>query len=67
MIIQPVPPHQCYWYYCRNYCRNPPGYYPYLSQDPGGWLKVVSPHEPAGTVEGAMEWLRPREYSCLSR
>jgi hypothetical protein len=26
-----------YWYYCQN----PPGYYPYVRECPGGWMKVV--------------------------
>ena len=32
---QPV--QQTYWYYCRA----PEGYYPYVKQCPGGWMKVV--------------------------
>ena len=32
---QPPPP--SYWYYCAN----PPGYYPYVQQCPGGWLQVT--------------------------
>ena len=32
---QPVTP--TYWYYCRD----PEGYYPYVKQCPGGWMKVV--------------------------
>ncbi len=37
----PLPPVQppVYWYYCQN----PAGYYPYVSQCPGGWLTVVPP------------------------
>ncbi len=31
-----------YWYFCQN----PKGYYPYVKQCPGGWLKVV-PTPPA--------------------
>lgn len=30
------PPPQPYWYYCDN----PPGYYPYVQQCPGGWRQV---------------------------
>ncbi len=26
-----------YWYYCRN----PEGYYPYVRECPGGWMRVV--------------------------
>lgn len=48
VIIQQSPPvyiqqeapaqqYQQYWYYCEN----PKGYYPYVQQCPGGWLKVV--------------------------
>lgn len=33
--VQPAEP--SYWYYCRK----PEGYYPYVKQCPGGWLKVV--------------------------
>jgi len=38
---QPAPSPQApaYWYYCQN----PPGYYPYIRQCPGGWLTVVPP------------------------
>ena len=35
MASAPVAP--SYWYYCQN----PAGYYPYVSQCPGGWLPVV--------------------------
>jgi hypothetical protein len=37
-----VPPQtepQYFWYYCQN----PPGYYPYIQQCPGGWQTVVPP------------------------
>ncbi len=30
------------WYYCQD----PEGYYPYIKQCPGGWMRV-SPHPPA--------------------
>ena len=36
-VVTPPPP--VYWYYCQN----PPGYYPYVPQCPGGWLTVVPP------------------------
>ena len=37
------PAEQYYWYYCRG----PEGYYPYVKQCPGGWLKVVpAPPQP---------------------
>ncbi len=39
-IQQPTTP--AYWYYCQN----PKGYYPYVSQCPGGWLTVVPPAQP---------------------
>jgi hypothetical protein len=35
VYVQP-PPSQPYWYYCDN----PPGYYPYVQQCPGGWRQV---------------------------
>lgn len=38
--IQPTPEQRAepaYWYYCRK----PDGYYPYVKQCPGGWMKVV--------------------------
>jgi hypothetical protein len=34
--VQP-PPAQSSWYYCEN----PPGYYPYVQQCPGGWRPVA--------------------------
>ena len=45
VIVQQEPPiysdpeaqSQDYWYYCQN----PPGYYPYVQQCPGGWMTVV--------------------------
>jgi hypothetical protein len=36
VYVQPPPP-QPYWYYCDN----PPGYYPYVPQCPGGWRQVT--------------------------
>ena len=35
-----------YWYYCQD----PRGYYPYVQQCPGGWMKVV-PTPPPGEKE----------------
>ncbi len=40
--IQQEPATPAYWYYCRN----PQGYYPYVSQCPDGWLTVVPPAQP---------------------
>ena len=40
MYAQPAPQQSVepsYWYYCRI----PEGYYPYVKQCPGGWMKVV--------------------------
>ena len=45
LYVQPVPPkdspqqqlEQNYWYYCAE----PKGYYPYVKECPGGWIKVV--------------------------
>jgi hypothetical protein len=42
------PPAQQYWYYCSN----PPGYYPYVTQCPGGWLQVVPSPGPAAPGQG---------------
>ena len=36
-IQQEEPAAQPFWYYCQN----PKGYYPYVQQCPGGWMKVV--------------------------
>jgi hypothetical protein len=40
-VVQPpavtVEPQQNYWYYCQE----PQGYYPYVKECPGGWMKVV--------------------------
>ena len=36
---QQAPPPPTYWYYCQN----PQGYYPYVTQCPGGWMTVVPP------------------------
>jgi hypothetical protein len=35
-------PQGSYWYYCTN----PPGYYPYVSNCPSGWLTVVPQSPP---------------------
>lgn len=48
VIVQTAPPTYiqqapAYWYYCQN----PQGYYPAVSQCPGGWLTVVPPAAPA--------------------
>ena len=41
-----------YWYFCQN----PKGYYPYVKQCPGGWMKVVpSPPAPATPEEDEEE------------
>jgi hypothetical protein len=39
VYVQPqqAPPEESYWYYCEN----SKTYYPYVSQCPSGWLKVV--------------------------
>jgi hypothetical protein len=40
IYVQPSPQSEqqpIYWYYCKN----PQGYYPYVKQCPGGWMKVV--------------------------
>lgn len=34
---QPAAPAPNYWHYCRH----PEGYYPYVKECPGGWLKVA--------------------------
>ncbi len=35
-----TPPDQAgYWYYCQN----PPGYYPYVTECPAGWVAVLPP------------------------
>ena len=37
VYVQAVPQPSNYWYYCQN----PQGYYPYVKECPGGWMKVV--------------------------
>lgn len=48
VYVQPAPQQeeQSYWYFCPN----PKGYYPYVKQCPGGWLKVVP--EPPSEQQG---------------
>jgi hypothetical protein len=36
VYVEPAPPT---WYYCAN----PPGYYPYVQECPGGWQPVAPP------------------------
>ncbi len=36
-IQQPPPENRDYWYYCES----PRGYYPYVKECPGGWMKVL--------------------------
>lgn len=45
IYVQPAPQSDApvYWYFCRD----PEGYYPYVTQCPKGWLKVV-PSPPSG-------------------
>jgi hypothetical protein len=38
---QPQP--ESYWYYCQN----PQGYYPYVKNCPGGWMKVIPSPAPS--------------------
>lgn len=40
--VQQAPAAPTYWYYCQS----PQGYYPYVTQCPGGWLTVVPPVQP---------------------
>jgi hypothetical protein len=40
--LQQGPAAPTYWYYCQS----PQGYYPYVTQCPGGWLTVVPPVQP---------------------
>jgi hypothetical protein len=44
VYVQPpeTPPAESYWHYCEN----PKGYYPYVSQCPGGWMRVVPQPNP---------------------
>ncbi|HVN94807.1 MAG TPA: hypothetical protein VMT62_00100 [Syntrophorhabdaceae bacterium] len=45
VYIEPEQP--SYWYYCLN----PEGYYPYITNCPGGWMRVVpTPPAPGGEV-----------------
>lgn len=43
---EPQPEQPSYWYFCQS----PKGYYPYVKQCPGGWMKVVP--TPPPTEEG---------------
>jgi hypothetical protein len=49
VYVQPAPQAEqqpIYWYYCKD----PQGYYPYVKQCPGGWMKVVpTPPEPTAS------------------
>jgi hypothetical protein len=49
--MQPAPQAEqpVYWYYCKD----PQGYYPYVKQCPGGWMKVVPipPAPPSSPTE----------------
>ena len=49
----PVPdsaePQQSFWYYCRD----PKGYYPYVTNCPEGWVQVVPIPPPSETEGGA--------------
>jgi hypothetical protein len=49
VYIQPAPrgDEQIYWYYCPD----PRGYYPYVKQCPGGWMRVVPPSAPSDMRE----------------
>ena len=44
LYVQPNSQEQApvYWYFCRD----PQGYYPYVSRCPKGWMKVVPPANP---------------------
>ncbi|HET8575693.1 MAG TPA: hypothetical protein VFO18_01245 [Methylomirabilota bacterium] len=45
VYAQPQPQ---YWYYCQD----AQGYYPYVSQCPGGWLQVAPSPQPGGPSQG---------------
>lgn len=50
VYVEPAPreqEEQNYWYYCQE----PQGYYPYVKQCPGGWLKVVPKTTPPNEEE----------------
>jgi hypothetical protein len=52
VYVQPAPQTEqqpVYWYYCRD----PQGYYPYVKQCPGGWMRVVPtpPSQPPAPSE----------------
>ena len=42
VYVQPQQPEDTYWYYCPD----PQGYYPYIRECPGGWMKVVPDETP---------------------
>jgi hypothetical protein len=42
VYVEPQQPQQNYWYYCQD----PQGYYPYVKNCPGGWMKVVPEQAP---------------------
>ncbi len=42
VYVQPQQEEPYYWYYCEN----PKGYYPYIQNCPGGWMKVVPDTNP---------------------
>jgi hypothetical protein len=45
VYVEPAPqPDQTYYWY---YCQKPKGYYPYIKECPGGWMKVVPSPAPA--------------------
>jgi len=49
MYVQPAPQAEqpTYWYYCKDL----QGYFPYVKQCPGGWMKVVpTPPAPSSSV-----------------
>ena len=51
VYVQPAPQEQSptYWYFCKE----SQGYYPYVKQCPGGWMKVVP--TPPGQTTGPPE------------
>ncbi len=65
-ISLPHPPRPS-WYSCEN----PPGYYPYVPQCPGGWRQVAttppqagSPSNPSGDEQEPTAMLPPSWYYC---
>jgi hypothetical protein len=46
VYVQPAPqPEEPYYWY---YCERPKGYYPYINECPGGWMKTVPSTAPPG-------------------